>query len=165
MKKISLLIFVISLVLVMSACNKAPLKQNDINSQSGDDSQVSSSAVLDDGTILYKQAKLSSNVTAEFRDEDGNVLLDNNDIEMVYVKFSEYNNYFIEFAFTKTGAKKFETATSENVGKTISICVDNKVIIAPTVPATITDDSVILSSAKSYEELSALFEQLTSNYK
>lgn len=160
MKKIGLLLFVISLVLVMSACNKAPLKQNDINSQSGD-SQVNSSVVLDDGTILYKQAKLSSNVTTEFRDEDGNVLLDNSDIEMVYVKFSEYNNYFIEFAFTKTGAKKFETATSENIGKPISICVDNKVIIAPTVPATITDDSVILSSAKSYEELSALFEQLT----
>lgn len=160
MKKISLLLFVISLVFVMSACNRAPLKQNDINSQSGD-SHINSSVMLDDGTILYKQAKLSSNVTAEFRDEDGNVLLDNSDIEMVYVKFSEYNNYFIEFAFTKTGAKKFETATSENVGKTISICVDNKVIIAPTVPATITDDSVILSSAKSYEELSALFEQLT----
>ena len=149
----------------MSACNKAPLKQNDINSQSGDDSQVNSSSVLDDGTILYKQAKLSSDVTTEFRDEDGNVLLNSSDIEMVYVKFSEDNNYFIEFAFTKTGAKKFETATRENVGKTISICVDNEVIIAPLIPAVISDDSVILSSASSYEELSALFEQLTSSYK
>ena len=48
-----------------------------------------------------------------------------------------------------------------NGGVCVLAIVDNKVIIAPTVPATITDDSVILSSAKSYEELSALFEQLT----
>ncbi|MBQ7107324.1 MAG: hypothetical protein IJN93_07430 [Clostridia bacterium] len=161
MKKISLFLFVVCLVFVMSACSKTPLSQNDINSQSSDDSQINSSIVLDDGTILYKQAKLNSDVTVEFMDEDGNVLLHNSDIEMVYVKFSEYNNYFIEFAFTKSGAKKFETATSENVGKTISICVDNKVISAPIVPATITDDSVILSSTKSYEELSTMFEQLT----
>lgn len=161
MKKISLFLFVVCLVFVMSACSKTPLSQNYSNSQSGDDSQINSSIVLDDGTILYKQAKLNSDVTVEFMDEDGNVLLHNSDIEMVYVKFSEYNNYFIEFAFTKSGAKKFETATSENVGKTISICVDNKVISAPIAPATITDDSVILSSTKSYEELSTMFEQLT----
>ena len=116
---------------------------------------------LPDGSILYKESTLSKNTVVEFKDDKGNVLIDNSDIVKVYAKFSEDSNYYIEFEFTENGKSKFKVATEENIGKIITISANNEVLSSPTIPAAIESSSIIVVNNQSYNELIALFDKIT----
>ncbi len=53
--------------------------------------------------------------------------------------------YVISLKFSEEGAKKFETATSENVGLPISIWMDDVLLSAPTVNETISNGEAVIS--------------------
>ena len=116
---------------------------------------------LPDGSILYKEATLSNDVVVEFKDDKGNILIDNSDIVKVYVKFSENSNYYIEFEFTENGQSKFKLATEENVGKVIIISADDEVLSSPTIMEVINSGNVIIVNNQSLDELMTLFNKIT----
>ncbi len=119
---------------------------------------------LPDGTYQYMMSNIPNNKTIEFKDEDGNILLTESDIEWVYVKYSEEYNYYIVFDFTEEGSTEFATATKENIGKQIAILVDGEVLSSPVVVAEITDGKTLLAYNKSYNEIMKIHDKIT-NFK
>lgn len=66
---------------------------------------------------------------------------------------------FVSLEFTDSGKQAFAEATKNNIGKTISIMLDETAISTPTVNAEITDGNAIISGSftpESAEELAAL---------
>ena len=110
---------------------------------------------------FIKNQRSPKNTVVEFKDDKGNVLIENSDIVKVYAKFSEDSNYYIEFEFTENGQSKFKTATEENIGKIITISANNEVLSSPTIPATIESSNIIVVNNQSYNELIALFDKIT----
>ena len=145
MKKI-IIISCVFLIILLSGCNLNPI----VNQLNGND-----------GSILYKEATLSKNTVVEFKDDKGNVLIENSDIVKVYAKFSEDSNYYIEFEFTENGQSKFKTATEENIGKVITITANDEPLSSPTIPSVIDSSGVIVANNQSYDELIALFDKIT----
>ena len=60
-------------------------------------------------------------------------------------------DYEVELKLTDLGKQKFAEATTENVGKTISIIYDEKVISSPTVESAITTGQAVINGMGSYE--------------
>ena len=88
--------------------------------------------------------------TLEFADENGNVLLTGDDVKTASAGMTNQNNnkeYVIE-----AGAKKFEEATKNNVGKRIFIIYNNEVISSPNVKEAISGGQASISPIESYEE-------------
>ena len=160
MKKI-IIISCVFLIILLSGCNLNPI----VNQLNGNDSSKSQNQEqgkeLPDGSILYKEATLSKNTVVEFKDDRGNVLIENSDIIKVYAKFSEDSNYYIEFEFTENGQSKFKTATEENIGKVITITANDEPLSSPTIPSVIDSSGVIVANNQSYDELIALFDKIT----
>ena len=160
MKKI-IIVFCIFMMIILSGCDLNPI----VNKLNGNDSSKSQNQEqgkeLPDGSIFYKESTLSKNTVVEFKDDKGNVLIENSDIVKVYAKFSEDSNYYIEFEFTENGQSKFKTATEENIGKVITILANNEPLSSPTIPSVIDSSSVIVANNQSYDELIALFDKIT----
>lgn len=160
MRKI-IIVCCIFLTILLSGCDLNPI----VNKLNGNDTSKSQNqeqgTKLADGSMLYKESTLSDNTVVEFKDEKGNILIDNSDIVKVYAKFSEDSNYYIEFEFTENGKSKFKVATEENIGKIITISANNEVLSSPTIPAAIESSSIIVVNNQSYNELIALFDKIT----
>ena len=93
--------------------------------------------------------------TLEFADENGNVLLNGDDVKTATAGMTNENNkkeYVIELNFTEAGAKKFAEATKNNVGKRIFIIYNNDVISSPNVKEAINGGQASISPIESYEE-------------
>ena len=93
--------------------------------------------------------------TLEFADENGNVLLTGDDVKTASAGMTNQNNnkeYVIELVFNEAGAKKFEEATKNNVGKRIYIIYNNEVISSPNVKEEITGGQASISPIESYDE-------------
>ena len=93
--------------------------------------------------------------TLEFADENGNVLLTGDDVKTASAGMTNQNNnkeYVIELNFNEAGAKKFEEATKNNVGKRIFIIYNNEVISSPNVKEAISGGQASISPIESYEE-------------
>ncbi len=108
---------------------------------------------------LDKTAKI------EFRDPDGNVLLEGDDIESA--KYSEeptdntgLPSPHVVLNFSEEGSKKFATATEKLVGKTMSIYLDEDEITAPTVSGKIDSNTAVITMGQgTYAEKKASAEQ------
>ncbi len=111
--------------------------------------------------IQFAQGEISDSVSVELKDEDGRVWLDNEHIEMVYARYNEMNGYYIELELTKEGTSQFGEATRENVGRTIAVCVDGEVLIAPIVEEEISSEVVVIADNESEEALKTLYRKLT----
>ncbi len=160
MKKLSAVLFCVVVVLCFSGCDLNPL----VNILNGNAAKVESyveGTVLEDGTTLYYQDKVSDAVSIEFKDENGKVWLDNADIVKVSAKFDDIYRYYIELELTENGSTKFSEATKENIGKTITISADGVAISSPTVEAEITTKTAIISNIIGQQELFDLFNTLT----
>lgn len=75
----------------------------------------------------------------------------------------ENGKYVVALRFNSKGAKKFADATSANVGKSIGIYIDDKLVVAPTVNEAISSGSCSISNGQngySYEEANALAVQI-----
>ena len=93
--------------------------------------------------------------TLEFADENGNVLLTGDDVKTASAGMTNQNNnkeYVIELVFNEAGAKKFEEATKNNVGKRIYIIYNNEVISSPNVKEAISGGQASISPIESYDE-------------
>lgn len=139
---------------------------NDINSDTNNSSSPSSSTTdsskTDNGDVLYFENAPANDVLIEFKDVNGNTLIKTEDISKVSAKLiADINQYAIQLDFTKNGTQKIETATKENIGKTISIYIDGQLIVSPVVNDVIKDGKVLISDLSSKEEMLDIYYSLT----
>jgi len=89
--------------------------------------------------------------TLEFRDADGNVLVTGS--EHLADCYAATNNgaYVIKLEFNSLGKEAFHKATSDNVGKKLSIFIDGEKVMDPTVNAAISDGNAIIEGNYTYE--------------
>ena len=82
------------------------------------------------------------------KDEDGNILITVEDVLSAETIVNDNNGnkeYCVSLKFTDEGTEKFAEATEQNIGKVISIYVDDVIVSAPMVQAKITEnDGTIL---------------------
>ena len=100
----------------------------------------------------------------EGADISGNVILTGADIETANVYYDEMNrNYLICLDFTPSGAEKFAEATKNLVGETISIWIDDELIIAPTVNEQVVDGRTEISGGFSLEKAQEYVAKINGN--
>ncbi|MCR5792087.1 MAG: protein translocase subunit SecD [Lachnospiraceae bacterium] len=97
----------------------------------------------------------------EFRDEEGNVLLDGSDIAGATAttqadQTTGLNQHIVKLEFNEEGTQKFAEATQKNLNKIIYIVYDEEVVSAPTVQAAITDGNAIIEGMENSEKASEL---------
>lgn len=88
--------------------------------------------------FLGKPAKL------EFKDPEGNVIMEGSDIENAQAQRGEGDSYVVSFKLTGDGTTKFAEATTRLIGQRISIYLDDVAISEPTVNTAITGGSGII---------------------
>ncbi|SHK04166.1 SecD/SecF fusion protein [Hathewaya proteolytica DSM 3090] len=88
----------------------------------------------------------------KFLDAEGKEVLNGKDIKNAYAEYDNEMKPMIKLEMTTEGTKKFATATTANLGKVISIKMDDEVISAPTVSVPITDGIAVISGSKDLEE-------------
>ena len=83
----------------------------------------------------------------EFRDPNGNVVFEGNQIERAYVTWQDESQvlYAVGFELNGEAATAFENATREFLGQSISIYLDDELISAPTVQSVISGGSGIIT--------------------
>lgn len=91
--------------------------------------------------FLGKPAKL------EFKDPEGNLIMDGKDIETAQAQRGEGDAYVVYFKLTGEGTTKFAEATTKLVGKSIGIYLDDVAISEPTVNTAITGGSGIIEGS------------------
>lgn len=133
--------------------------------------------VSDANQILEELGKPGS---LEFQDENGEVVLEGTDVKdaeggAIQDQTTGATQYVVELTLTDEGAKKFATATEENLNKQIAIVYDGETISAPTVDDVISNGQAQISGMSSIEEarqlassirigaLSVELEELSSN--
>lgn len=98
------------------------------------------------------------------KDEDGNILITVEDVLSAETIVNDNNGnkeYCVSLKFTDEGAEKFAEATEQNIGKVISIYVDDIIVSAPMVQAKITGGEAIISGpSQTYEECQELVEKI-----
>ncbi|MBO5211524.1 MAG: hypothetical protein J6B80_06300 [Clostridia bacterium] len=117
---------------------------------------------MPDGSIQYRQSNISNKKELEFKDEDGNVLLNEKDVAWVYEKYSEDAGYHLILEFTADGTAKLAEATKDNIGKEILLFADGEKMFSAMVVAEITNGKIaITGKASNYRQLMSLNEKIT----
>ncbi len=89
----------------------------------------------------------------EFRTSDGTVVLTGDDIQSATaVTDAAGSEYKVRLVLNESGKEAFATATSENIGKTISIYLDDDVISSPTVNSAITGGEAVIEGSFTLDE-------------
>ncbi|MCC6093668.1 MAG: protein translocase subunit SecD, partial [Eubacterium sp.] len=96
-----------------------------------------------------------------FQDADGNTVLEGTDIAdaqgvSTTNQSTGVRQYIVELTMTSAGAKKFQQATADNVGKTISIIYDGQTVSSPTVEQEISGGKAQITGMSSLEEAQKL---------
>lgn len=120
------------------------------------------------GSIMFV-TKAESGYTGDdtykaYTAKDGTVYkvwIDGNDVEKAQpISGSDSKtgatDYQVELKLNDSGKQKFSEATTENLGKTISIMYDEQIISSPTVESAITTGSAVINNMGSYEEAEKL---------
>ena len=87
----------------------------------------------------------------EFKDDDGNVLVEGSDLDSAFVTSDSNGNPAIGLTFNAVGTKKFSDATSANIGKPLHIYINDELIMSPTVNNTIANGNAIIEGNYTYE--------------
>ncbi len=82
------------------------------------------------------------------------------DLKGVAVNSPIANSYQIDFELTNNGRDVFSEHTTNNVGKSLAIVLDNKLISAPTISTAITEGTGTITGSFTVEEANALAVQL-----
>ena len=113
--------------------------------------------VSDANAILEEMGKPGS---LTFQLEDGTVVLEGTDVADARAATTSNSlgntENIVQLTLTDEGTTKFAEATSENVGKTISIVYDGEVISAPVVNEAITGGTAQISGMADHEEAEKL---------
>lgn len=160
MKKILAIALIFVMICTLSGC-RCLLIPDGFLSSSEDTSSYVEIIEPEDNTIVFKKGNVSDKANIEFIDQSGTVVLTASDIATVTAQQTEFGMYSLLLELTQEGSKKFATATSQNIGKTISIYIDGEKIMSPTVEDAITDGKVLVSNFESKEKLLSLYESLT----
>lgn len=89
--------------------------------------------------------KLSDSLDFKITDEKSRVWLDDSLIENITLEYDYGGQKTITFVTTEEGKLLLNNATNENIGKTLSLIIDNKMLFSPTVMAAIEDGSFTFS--------------------
>ncbi|MCJ7613073.1 MAG: protein translocase subunit SecD [Candidatus Aminicenantes bacterium] len=118
---------------------------------------VQSGPAPDEATLLKDSGgKVADNqevvtVAAKARESEGGTfyLLDRvavvtgKDLRIVRRTIDEWNNPAVSFGLKADGARRFESATGQNIGRRLAIVLDGKVQSAPVINARISDEGII----------------------
>lgn len=112
------------------------------------------SAVLE---LIGTPAKL------EFKDSEGNLILDGSMVQTATAQYdADQGDYVIAFVLNSEGTKAFSDATAANLGKTISIYLDDQELISPTVQSVITGGKGVINGMGSMERAQTIAAQIQS---
>lgn len=104
---------------------------------------------------------LSEDIKVEFRDESGEVWLNNRHIQTVSLQILPESSNCILFTLTDTGGQALARATEANIGNVIEVWIDGEVVASPTVQEEIEDTVFLMSLGEDYDKCVALFEKMT----
>lgn len=97
-------------------------------------------------------AMLGKTAMLQFKDMDGTVVLTGSDLKDARAQVSQGGGAVVGLEFSDEGGKKFADLTARNVGKQISIVLDDKVLTSPTVQETISGGRAQILGQRSVEE-------------
>ena len=122
--------------------------------QEGDDRiNIEIPGVTDANKILDELGKPGS---LSFQTADGETVLTGTDVKSASAKTGQDDmgnkEYSVELNLTKSGTKKFATATQNNIGKQIAIIYDGETISSPVVQSAITGGQAYITGDFTYEE-------------
>lgn len=122
--------------------------------QEGDDRiNIEIPGVTDANKILDELGKPGS---LSFQTADGETVLTGTDVKSASAKSGQDDmgnkEYSVELNLTKSGTKKFATATQNNIGKQIAIIYDGETISSPVVRSAITGGQAYITGDFTYEE-------------
>ena len=89
----------------------------------------------------------------EFRDPDGNVVLTGDDVKSATAMTDAAGSQFtVQLVLNDSGKESFAKATAANIGKSISIYLDDNMISSPTVNEAITAGEAVITGNFTLEE-------------
>ncbi len=104
-----------------------------------------------DSKDLVDSLAKTGNLT--FKDSEGNEVITGKDVSEASVVFDNTTgNPVVSLKLNEDGKQKFADATSANIGKKISIYMDEEEISSPTVQSAITNGEAIITGSASVEE-------------
>lgn len=104
-----------------------------------------------DSKDLVDSLAKTGNLT--FKDSEGNEVITGKDVSEASVVFDNTTGKpVVSLKLNEDGKQKFADATSANIGKTISIYMDEEEISSPTVQSAITNGEAIITGSSSVEE-------------
>ena len=109
-------------------------------------------------------SELGETALLTFRDAAGNVLVEGKNVKSNSKPIFDQtrNGYVVQIEFDSTGAKLFEEATANNIGKQISIYMDDILISAPNVESKITGGQAIITGMESADAAKDLSDKINS---
>ena len=99
---------------------------------------------------------LSKTGNLEFKDADGNVVLTGKDVKDATAILDDTSRPVVSLELNADGQEKFAEVTANNIGKTISIYMDDEVVSSPVVQNTITNGKAVINGMSSMEEATKL---------
>lgn len=95
---------------------------------------------------------LSKTGNLTFKDSEGKVVLEGKDIEMASAGVDEFGKYVVNLKMKPEGVKKFGDATTANLGKVISINMDDEALSKPTVNTAILNGQAQITGSQTESE-------------
>lgn len=109
-------------------------------------------------------AELGEMAQLTFRDPDGNVLIQGKNVKKAAPEESTdkagIKTYQVALSFDDEGAKLFEDATGNLIGKRMSIYMDEDLISSPTVQTKISGGQAVITGMESYDAAKDLAEKI-----
>ncbi|WP_313153298.1 protein translocase subunit SecF [Lacrimispora sp.] len=108
-------------------------------------------------------AELGEMAELTFRDPDNNILIRGKDVQNATPHETTSNgikSYEVALTFNSDGAKLFEEATGNLIGKRMSIYMDEDMISSPTVQSKISGGQAVITGMKDYNEAKDLAEKI-----
>ena len=99
---------------------------------------------------------LSKTGNLEFKDSEGNIVLTGKDVKEATAVLDSTSSPVVSLELNEEGQTKFAEATANNIGKTISISMDDEVVSQPVVQNAITDGKAVINGMSSMEEATKL---------
>lgn len=108
--------------------------------------------------------ELAATAYLTFKDEAGEIVMDGSSVSKAEARVNAEqgaaNEYLVYLELTDEGASVFADATAANVGKTLSIYMDDTLISAPTVNEAITGGTATITGDFTVEEVNKLANQI-----
>lgn len=99
---------------------------------------------------------LSKTGNLEFKDSEDKVVLTGKDVKEAIAVLDDTSRPVVSLELNDEGKVKFAEATSNNIGKTISISMDGEIVSKPMVQSAITDGKAVINGMASMEEATKL---------